>query len=131
MTSLVHFDRLSQRVTEHVGRPWFFVFVLAMLVAWLPTLFFWDAGRADLLVDALTNPLSLVLIVLLQNSQNRGDRAKDVRQDQLERAMAQLLLYQAGKEGDAGMRRRLCEAADSLLANAEEATTMSSADTSR
>lgn len=131
MSSPAQFDRLSQRVTEQVARPWFFLLVLAMLVAWLPTLFFWDAGHADLLVDALTNPLSLVLIVLLQNSQNRGDRAKDVRQDQLERAMAQLLLYQAGKEGDPGTRRRLCEAADALVANAEEATTMSSADTSR
>lgn len=120
-------DTLSQRATRTVISRAFFVVVLVALVAWIPTLFLADAGVADLVVDALTNPLSLLLLLLLQNSQYRSDQAKDHRQDQLSGALALLLRHAAEREQDAGQRDRLLAEADELEEAAEKEDRLASA----
>ncbi len=121
------FNQLSERTARLVSRPWFFAVVLLAIVAWLPTLVLWDTGPSDLLVDALTNPLSLLLLVLLQNSQYRSDQAKDDRQDELERGLALVLDHLAEQEGDEARRRELRTRARHLEENAERSTSIASA----
>lgn len=113
------FDRISEHISRQVAQPWFFLLVAVALLAWIPTVFLWDTGTSDLLVDALTNPLSLLLLVLLQNSQYRSGRAKDDRQDELEKALALLLRQVASGEADEARRDRLHEQAARLVHNAE------------
>lgn len=124
------FDRFAQRATGHVGRPWFFLIAVVAIVAWLPTLVLWDTGPSDLLVDSLTNPASLLLLILLQNSQNRGDAAKDARQDTLEHALADIIeQFAAQAEGDD--QQRLRSRSEQLRKNAVATETLSSADVSQ
>jgi low affinity Fe/Cu permease len=112
------FDRFSEMVTRAVTRPWFFAITVIAIAAWLPTMVMWDTGPSDLLVDALTNPLSLVLLILLHNSQYRSEQAKDDREDHLERSLALVLRHLAARD-DAEQRRKLERAPDELVENAE------------
>ena len=88
----------------------------------------WDTGHSDLLVDALTNPLSLLLLLLLlQNSQYRSDVALGDRQDAMEQGLALVLRHLAEAEGDESRRRELREGAQRLIDNAERSTSIASA----
>lgn len=125
------FDRFAQQITKQVVRPWFFWLIAGAILAWLPTLVLWDPGPSDLLVDSLTNPLSLLLLVLLQNSQSRQERALDRRQDQLERSVSLLLRQAAVHEPDEATRRSLSDAAENLMRSAEESEALATAGTQR
>lgn len=124
----MRFDRLAEQVTRHVVRPWFFAVTVGLILVWLPSLILWEAGPSDLLVDGLTNPLSLLLLVLLQNSQFRSERAKDERQDQLERSVALVLRQLARGEADEDGRAELLGAAERLEENARATRALASAD---
>lgn len=121
------FDQLSEFANRQVARSWFFVAVLAVIVAWLPALFLLDANGADLMIDGLTNPLSVVLLALLHNSQFRAERAQDDRQDTLEQALAALMRHLA-RQQDAKEPEDLLQHADKLVESARQATRLASAD---
>ncbi len=122
------FDRFCEHVSRHVGQAWFFIVIFAAVGAWLPTLVAWDMGASDLLIDAIANPVTLLLLVLLHNKQHRGDEALDVRQDQLERSMALVLEHLADREDEHAKRERLREAARLLVENADQTTSFAHAD---
>jgi len=124
----MRFDQFSEHVSRHVAHPWFFVVLVLAVAAWLPTLVFWQVDASDLLIDAMSNPVSLLLLVLLHNSQHRGDEALDVRQDQLERSMALVLEHLADRDTDPAQQSQLREAARQLIANAERTTNFAHAD---
>ena len=122
------FDQVAERVTRQVVRPWFFLVVSVGIAAWLPTLIRWDTGSSDLLIDSLTNPLSLLLLILLQNSQVRSDRANDERQDHLERSVALVLRQLAQHQDDKDGRAELLAAAENLEENSRATRALASAD---
>lgn len=125
---MASFDKVSERTARLIAGPWFFAAVVLAIAAWLPTVALWDTGASDLLVDALTNPMSLLLLVLLQNSHYRSGLAQDDRQDEIERSLAMVLRHLADSEGDEGRRRELVEGARRLVRNAERSRSISSAD---
>lgn len=125
---MASFDQLSERTARHVARPWFFAIVAIAIAAWIPTVVLWESGTSDLLVDALTNPLSLLLLVLLQNSQYRSAQAQDDRQDEIERSLALVVRHFADTEQDESRRRELVDGARRLVHNAERSTSIASAD---
>lgn len=122
------FDRFCEHVSRHVGQPWFFIVVFAAVAAWVPTLVGWDPNGSDLLIDAIANPVSVLLLVLLHNKQHRGGEALDVRQDQMERGLALVLEHLAGREADPAQQERLREAARLLVENAERTSSFAHAD---
>lgn len=125
---MISFDQLAERSARQAGRPWFFAVVVLAIAAWLPTLALWDSGSSDLFVDALTNPLSLLLLLLLQNSQYRSDVAMDDRLDALEQALALALGHLAEGEGDERRRQELRKGAQRLIDNAGRSTSLASAE---
>ncbi|HEX5420935.1 MAG TPA: hypothetical protein VFY39_13125 [Gammaproteobacteria bacterium] len=122
------FDKLAERITRQVVRPWFFWLVVALIIAWVPTLALLNMGISDLLIDALCNPLQLVLLVLLQNTQSRQEKALDSRQDTLEVSLALLLRHAADGVEDEARRKSLLEAADGLVENARSSKQLATAD---
>jgi low affinity Fe/Cu permease len=122
------FDKLAQRITKQVVRPWFFWLMVVLIIAWIPTLALLDTGTSDLLIDALCNPLQLVLLVLLQNTQSRQEKALDSRQDTVEISLALLLRHAAEGVQDEARRRSLLEAADGLVENARSSKQLATAD---
>ncbi|MFE6616688.1 hypothetical protein [Amycolatopsis sp. NPDC057786] len=76
------FNRLSNKASSWLAHPLFFGFVVLALVAWVPTLWLMETGASDLVVDSITNPLQLLLLVLLHNNQHRVSKASDDRADQ-------------------------------------------------
>lgn len=122
------FDRFAELMARRVVRGWFFAILLAGVLAWLPTLFLWDSGASDLFIDALANPLSLLLLVLIENSQFRSEEAQDRRQDAIEGALA-LVLEQLGMaEDDESRRDELRAAAGGLREQAAESSRMAAAE---
>jgi len=124
----MRFDQLAERVNRSVARPWFFWLVVAAIAAWVPTLVLTSTNTSDLLIDAITSPLSLVLLVLLHNSQDRSDEAQDRRQDDLEKALALLLRNVARHDPHEECRHELEREARRLVAAAEEEGRLASAD---
>jgi hypothetical protein len=124
------FDQLSESANRQVARPWFFVAVLVVLAAWVPSLLLLDTNHADLLIDALTNPLSVVLLALLHNSRFRTEQAQDVRQDTLELALAAMMRHLADKDDTPDDERgELLQHARLLVESAREANRLSHAET--
>jgi low affinity Fe/Cu permease len=124
----MRFDRFSEHVSRHVAHPWFFIVMCGAVLVWLPTLVGWDANGSDLLIDAISNPVSLLLLVLLHNKQHRADVALDARQDQLERSMALVLEHLAAREADPSRQGTLRKAAWQLIDNAERTKSLAHAD---
>lgn len=114
------FDRFSQRATKAVTTPWFFAVTVLALLLWVPTLIGADPNISDLVIDAITNPVSLLLLVLLQNSQSRSDDAADKRLDQLSRGLALLLEDAAAHDRDESHQRALRAQAEELWRAAEK-----------
>lgn len=124
----MRFDQLAETVNRSVARPWFFWSVIAAIALWVPTLAFTSANTSDLVIDALTNPLSLVLLVLLHNSQHRAGVAQDHRQDDVERALALLMRHLARHDPHDTCRDELEREACRLVAAAEKEAKLASAD---
>lgn len=123
----MHFDQIAERVTRAVGKPWFFWLMIGAIVAWLPTLVLTSTGTSDLVIDAIANPISLVLIVLLQNSQYRSDVAQDKRADDVEKAFAVLFRHLARHDPHAECRDALEREARHLVEKAEAEGRLASA----
>ncbi|MBE1579520.1 MULTISPECIES: hypothetical protein [Pseudonocardiaceae] len=125
------FNRLSNKASSWLAHPLFFGFVVLALVAWVPTLWLMETGASDLVVDSITNPLQLLLLVLLHNNQHRVSKASDDRADQTARALATLLEHAATTTQDEQRSQQLREEAVQLQRDAEKDNELSSGDTQR
>ena len=114
------FNRFAEAVSIHVSRAWFFALALVAVIAWLPTLWLAEPGISDLIVDAITNPISLLLLVLLHNGAFRAERASDARSDHLAEAIADVMQQLARQEPDHERRSYLEHRAARLLRVSEE-----------
>jgi low affinity Fe/Cu permease len=79
---------IARRSPDVVGSPWTFLFVLLASVVWLalgPPLGFSDAWL--LVPSAGASIVALLLVVLLQYSQNRDTRAIQLKLDELIRGL--------------------------------------------
>jgi low affinity Fe/Cu permease len=73
------FDRFADRVEKLVAHAGFFSFCVIVVVVWFPTLFFLDVNTSQLIVNTLTTIVTFLLVALLQNTQERFERAQNTR----------------------------------------------------
>jgi low affinity Fe/Cu permease len=79
---------VARRAPELVGSPWTFVIALAATLVWLAVGPFVDFSDGWLLVpSAVASIVALLLVVLLQYSQNRDTRALQLKLDEVIRSM--------------------------------------------
>lgn len=74
------FDRFADWASKVVGHAWFFVACVLLVVIWLPSYFF--VGSSDtwqLIINTITTVVTFLLVALLQNTQERFERATNER----------------------------------------------------
>src|SRR5215203_5689685 len=93
------FRALAGRISGWVGSPWFFAANLALVAVWLACgpLFHWGDTWQLVMTSGLTVTTQL-LVILLQNTQNRDGRALHLKLDELLRAVREARTEVAGAE---------------------------------
>jgi low affinity Fe/Cu permease len=83
-------QRIAQRSPAVVGSPWSFLGVLAGVVIWLAVgAFFGFSGNWLLIPATATSVGAVILVVLLQYTQNRDTRAIQLKLDELIRGLGE------------------------------------------
>ena len=78
------FTHFATNVAGAVGRPWAFFFALATVVAWLtlgPRFGYSDTWQ--LVMNSWSNVATLLMVFLIQNSQNRDSKAINLKLDEI------------------------------------------------
>ncbi len=84
------FSRFSSASAQLAGRPVTFILACVIVVAWLvvgPIYHFSNGWQ--LVINTITNIVTLIMVFLLQNTQNRDARAMNLKLDELIRSIFQ------------------------------------------
>lgn len=77
------FDKFADRVEKLVANAWFFGACVVLVVVWFPTLFFLKVDTSQLIINTATTIITFLLVALLQNTQERFERAQNKRWEAL------------------------------------------------
>lgn len=83
-----YFTRFTTAVSTAIGRPWVFVFALAILLLWAvsgPLLGFSDTWQ--LIINTGTTIVTFLIVFIIQNTQNRDNLAMNIKLDAIMRKM--------------------------------------------
>jgi low affinity Fe/Cu permease len=90
------FERFVEATTHVVSRAPFFGVCLAIVVAWLVSVPLWhDLKSWQVAIHTVSSVLSLLLLVLLENSSRRGEEAAQEKLNVLAEALSDLMASQA------------------------------------
>ena len=85
------FDRFATAAASFVSRAWFFAFCVALVVIWAPSiLFIRSISTWQLIINTLTTIITFLLVALLQNTQERSDRATQDKLNAISAALAKM-----------------------------------------
>jgi low affinity Fe/Cu permease len=96
-------NRMSHAVTHHAGSKQFFALVAGVAIGWGLFGLLVDAGRAwELVVTCGVPIVTLLLVIVLQHSQNRDTKATELKLNELLVALEEpdSKLIRAGHLGD-------------------------------
>jgi low affinity Fe/Cu permease len=70
------FDRFADKASKLASRAWFFAFCVLLVVIWAPSIILLrNIDTWQLIINTATTIITFLLVALLQNSQERSDRA--------------------------------------------------------
>jgi low affinity Fe/Cu permease len=70
------FDRFADRASQVVSRAWFFAFCLLLVIVWAPSIYFLHSISVwQLIINTVTTIITFLLVALLQNTQERSNKA--------------------------------------------------------
>lgn len=79
-----HFRKFSQQTATLVGTPWPFILAVMVIVLWAITgPLFHYSDTWQLVINTSTTIITFVMVFLIQNTQNRDDRALHLKLDEL------------------------------------------------
>lgn len=82
------FRRLSVKVSEAVGRPWTFFLALTIIIIWASSGPLFDFSNSwQLFINTGTTIVTLLMVFLIHNAQNRDSKAIQLKLDELLRAI--------------------------------------------
>lgn len=91
------FRRFSNWMDDLIGSPWTFVALLLFIIAWFVVGYIFDYPETmQIIFDNGTNVVFLILLFLMQNSQNRDSKIIHLKLDELLRANEGARTYLAG-----------------------------------
>jgi uncharacterized membrane protein len=86
------FDRFAEAATNFVSQGGFFAVSLVVVLVWLPSIaLFESVDTWQLVINTATSVLAFLLVALLQNSEQRNDRALHRKLDVLAAGLANLM----------------------------------------
>lgn len=86
------FDRFAGWATSVVSRAWFFTACVLLVVVWAPTYFI--IGNLDtyqLIINTATTIITFLLVALIQNAQERENKASQHKLNAMAGALADLM----------------------------------------
>ena len=78
------FSNIAEKVSDAIGSPWAFIVALSAIVLWLisgPFLKFSDTWQ--LIINTSTTIITFLTVFLIQHTQNKNDRATQLKLDEL------------------------------------------------
>jgi low affinity Fe/Cu permease len=82
------FRKFSQKTSEAVGSPGAFIFALLLLLIWaILGPFFHFSDTWQLVINTATTIITFLIVVLIQNTQNRDAKALHLKLDELIRSI--------------------------------------------
>lgn len=74
------FDRFADKIATFTGHAWFFFGCLIMVIVWAPSYFLVKSMDTwQLIINTLTTIVTFLLVALLQNTQERFEKAVNAR----------------------------------------------------
>jgi low affinity Fe/Cu permease len=90
---------MAERTAEACGSPGAFVGTVVLVAVWaLSGFFFHFSANWQLIINTVTNVVTLLLVFLIQNTQNRDAKAMHLKLDELIRAMGEARTHLVGLE---------------------------------
>jgi low affinity Fe/Cu permease len=100
------FDELAQRASYFASSPAFFVFCLALVLAWLGGYAFGASVSYEQATGSALTATTLLLVALLKNAELRADHAMQSKLDALATGMLERIRDQ-GDDADAMLQRAI------------------------
>jgi low affinity Fe/Cu permease len=90
------FDSFATKTANFVGRATFFLFCVALVVIWFPSvLLIRDIDTWQLIINTATTIITFLMVALLQNTQARSDQAVQHKLNALAQGLADLMTHLA------------------------------------
>lgn len=91
------FDRFARASSDLVGKPRFFGFCIAIVLAWGASYYVIHSTEEwHLLIHTVTGIITFLMVALLKNSETRSDEAAQAKLNAIAAALAQLMIAQPG-----------------------------------
>ena len=99
------FDRFATRASSMVSKAAFFAVCVIIVIVWAPSiLIIHSISTWQLIINTLTTIITFLLVALLQNTQERSDKAIQVKLNAIADALSDLMKAQ-GQDKDAAELR--------------------------
>ncbi|WP_117214656.1 low affinity iron permease family protein [Allorhizocola rhizosphaerae] len=86
------FDRFARAASTFASRPWFFAMCVLLILVWAPSFFlFKDVDTWQLIINTATTIVTFLLVALLQNTQERSDKAVQHKLNAIADGLADLM----------------------------------------
>lgn len=85
------FDRFATKSEDFTSKAWFFLACVALVLLWLPTLFFVEINTAQLLINTPTTVVTFLLVALQANTTKRANAALQTKLNALADGLADVL----------------------------------------
>lgn len=73
------FDKFASAASTWASRAPFFAACVLLVIVWFPTLFFMKIDTSQLIINTATTIITFLLVALLQNSQERFEKATNAK----------------------------------------------------
>jgi low affinity Fe/Cu permease len=105
------FEKFVEAVHSRVSQAPFFLVCLAIVIIWAASMPLWpDLKQWQVAIHTVSSVLSLLLLVLLENSGRRAEEASQEKLNVLAEALAELMESHSGEDSElADATRRLRE----------------------
>jgi low affinity Fe/Cu permease len=95
------FDRFAGFAAHVASRALFFVFCVAMILVWAPSiLIIKDVDTWQLIINTATTIITFLMVALLQNSQTRSDQAVQHKLNAIADGLSDLMAHLANNDED-------------------------------
>lgn len=82
------FRKFAARIASVAGNPWAFIIALLLIALWATSGPFFDfSNRWQLVINTGTTIVTLLMVFLIQNTQNRDSKATHLKLDELIKAV--------------------------------------------
>jgi len=105
------FDRFAGAASRTVSRAPFFAFCVLLIVVWVPSIAFLKLDTWQLVINTVTTIITFLLVALLQNSQERSDKAVHQKLNAIADGLSDVMASMAGSDPKLDHDRRELRAA--------------------